>query len=113
MIRRKIRRHRRLFILIIITFITAIIKIIIDWINLDDFTKSLSLYNTWIIIFLGLNNTLSNVPCTIKLSNLSNPLANTSLNAKPNCITAKHNNTSYIVNPLILSNLLNKDIITK
>ena len=66
----------------------AIIKIIIDWRNLDNLVKLISSSKTWINIFLGLNKILSNVPSIIKLSKWSIPLKNDSQKENPNWIIA-------------------------
>lgn len=62
----------------------AIIKIIIDWRNLDNLVKLISSSKTWINIFLGLNKILSKVPSIIKLSKWSIPLKNDSQKENPN-----------------------------
>lgn len=64
-------------------------------------------------MFLGLNNSLSREPSIIRFSNLSTPRKKTSLNAKPKFIIEKHSNTSYTLNPLILSNFWNNAIVMK
>ena len=68
----------------------AIIKIIIDWRNLDNLVKLISSSKTWINIFLGLNKILSNVPSIIKLSKWSIPLKNDSQKENPNWIIVLH-----------------------